>query len=621
MSHSPHHRPRPLRVWPALLATVLVIVVLLGGYTWMESRRLQRSLARELEERAAVLIGVLEASSRNAITAQTALEEVLAQRLLDNARFIDFLIGRSPRANELIQRVITENHLAKVEVLDSEGNPISLSSAEPSAAGPAYSFAGRGMRSRRGEQEAAGRTPMPMMRGMMGPPDAGGPPPTTDHPGMPFMWGMRWGGPRGDPSRLFPSLPKNAKIRRFWEGSAFGVAVPAQSVAGVIVIHADAQYLLSVRREVGPQRLIEEMGKQSGVTDAALLDRDLTVLASTDPTQVGRRDSDAFLQDASAARSPMSRRRACGPGCEVYEVARPFALEKDRTGLIRIGLSMAGVSDVQRQAQRSMLWYSVALLGVGAAASAIIFWMQSRHLSERGRLEAAMVREQRLSAMGNLAAGVAHEIRNPLNAISVGLQRLRLEFSPATAESRTEYLDFTRLMEGEVRRLNTTVDRFLTLARPLRLTKQAEPILVVLKDQLSLLVGQAEQQGVRLVEELALPDVKVSLDRQQFGHALMNVLQNALQAMPNGGTLIVRADLASGPARVRIAIADTGPGLPPDLVDRIFEPYFTAKEGGTGLGLALTHRIVLEHGGSVRAERSASGGAQFVIELPLEKVA
>jgi signal transduction histidine kinase len=282
------------------------------------------------------------------------------------------------------------------------------------------------------------------------------------------------------------------------------------------------------------------------------------------------------------------------------------------------------LDNVTRQAQRGILWYSLGLLAVGVIGAAAIFWMQARHLADRQRLEAAVAHEQRLSALGNLAAGVAHEIRNPLNAISMGLQRLRMEFTPAAPEAREEYTAFARIIEAEVARLNTIVDQFLTMARPLRLTLADEPLAPVLKEVLTLLSPQAEAQGVKITEELHLGDAWVSLDHQQLTHAVMNVLLNALQAMPNGGTLTVRAETAAAAGdglgaktSARIAIADTGPGILPEHLDRIFEPYFTTKERGTGLGLALTHRIIQGHNGGIRAENAPDGGARFEITLPI----
>lgn len=623
-------RMRPLHAWPTLLATVALLILLLGGYALMESRRLQQSLARELEARGVALIGVLEASSRNAIATQTMLEENVAQRLLDNARFVDFIVARTPRAQELIQRVVKENRLAKVELLDREGQPIALPQIEmpgPWAGGPGRRALGESEGDGAPHTGTPGQRRGPMMHGTMRPPETSGPPATEGdrHGGMPFMWGQRWGGMRGDPARLFPSLPKNAKIRRFWEGSAFGVAVPAQSFPGVVVVHADAEYLLNFRKQIGLQSLIEDLGKQAGIVEVSLLDRDFSVVASSDAATVGRQEQNAYVREALQSGAVRSRRQPCGTDCEVVEIVAPFTLAQEQVGLIRLGLSTAGLANVTRQAQRGILWYSLGLLAVGVVGAGVIFWAQARHLAERRRLEAAVAHEQRLSAMGNLAAGVAHEIKNPLNAISMGLQRLRMEFAPADPEARQEYTRFTRIVESQVSRLNTIVNQFLTLARPIRLALADEPLVPLLKELFTLLSPQAAAQGVTLVEDLRLGDTRVPVDRQQVTQAIMNVLLNAIQAMPGGGTLSVRADAVAPPAGsaasgnpvARITITDTGPGIPPEDLDRIFEPYFTTKPGGTGLGLALTHRIVLEHRGRIRAENGPGGGARFVIELPL----
>ncbi|HYL82513.1 MAG TPA: histidine kinase dimerization/phospho-acceptor domain-containing protein, partial [Candidatus Acidoferrum sp.] len=470
---APAHRlARSALAWPALLATVLLLILILGIYTLVETRRLQRDLSRELQDRGIALIGILEASSRNAIASNALLEETAAQRLLDNARFIDFILTRTPQPQELIRRIRSENKLAGVELLDPAGQPIPVSRLQAKPPGPwpgGHGPFGPGRRGPSGPEAMQGSPgPIPMMRGMMRPPEGGEAPPPGPPPpaGMPFMWGQRWGGPRGDPALLFPSLPKTAKIRRFWEGSAFGVAVPAQSFDGVIAVHADAAYLLSFRREIGVQRLIEDLGRQAGVAAVTLLDRDLTVLASSDPASVGRREEDAFLREALQANAVRGRQKAWPDSREVYEIVKPFGLEQKQVGLLRLDLGTEGLAGVTQQAQRGILFYSLGLLLVGVGGAVAIFWIQARHLAERRALEAAMAREQRFSAVGNLAAGVAHEIRNPLNAISIGLQRLRREFPPADPGPRAEYTRFTQIIQSEIARLDDIVNRFLSLARP-----------------------------------------------------------------------------------------------------------------------------------------------------------
>ena len=630
------HPSRLLGIWPALVATVLLLIGLLGAYSLIESRRLERNLGREMEERAVALIGVLEASSRNAIASNTLLEELVAQRLLDNARFVDFLVGRSPMAPELIKRLVAENRLARVELLDPSGRPLDLSNLARAPSGPGGGRWGPGGPRGFGPGHAAEAGPPGPLEGpgseardmkgmgrmmgrMMGPAEgAPGLPPEGRRPSMmPFMWGQRWGGPRGDPAQLFPSLPKGTKIRRFWEGSAFGVAVPAQSFAGIIAVHADADYLLNFRREIGVERLIQDLGRQAGITEVTLLDKDYTVLASSDPAAVGRQDQDPLLRVAWEASSLKAERANRDGGTEVYEVVKPFALEAKQVGLIRLGLSTAGLTQVARQTERSILFYSLGLLAVGVIGAVAIFGIQARSLAERRALEAAMAQEQRLAAVGNLAAGVAHEIRNPLNAISVGLQRLKREFAPAEGESRTEYERFLEILRGEVGRLNEIVGQFLSLARPARLTLTEEPLAPVLQGLGALLASQAAAQNVRMVQELDLNAATVRMYGPQLTQAFLNLVLNAMQAVPNGGTVTIRSGVTPADSTARVAISDTGPGIPAEHLDRVFEPYFTTKEGGTGLGLALARKIVEEHQGTIRAENAPGGGATFVVTLPI----
>jgi two-component system sensor histidine kinase HydH len=188
-------------------------------------------------------------------------------------------------------------------------------------------------------------------------------------------------------------------------------------------------------------------------------------------------------------------------------------------------------------------------------------------------------------------------------------------------------------MQAEVGRLNAIVDRFLSLARPSRLTLAEEPLAPVLEKLSTLLSTQASAQKIQVVTDLTLEGARVRMDRQQLTTAFMNLLLNAIQAMPDGGTLTVRGKVISdfgsrisdsairpasaGQSAIVIEVKDTGSGIAPEHLDRIFEPYFTTKEGGTGLGLALAHKIIQEHGGRLDVESRVGPGAVFAVTLPV----
>jgi signal transduction histidine kinase len=255
---------------------------------------------------------------------------------------------------------------------------------------------------------------------------------------------------------------------------------------------------------------------------------------------------------------------------------------------------------------------ALAVLALGILGLAAIFYVQHRHLAEVKTLEAEMDRRERLSTLGNMAASVAHEIRNPLNAVSMGLQRLRVEFQPAEADEYRRLLD---LVQGEVRRLNAIVEDFLSLGRPLSINPEPIAIPTLFDEVLTLAEGEARVAGIRIERELPPGLPPLVADRDRIKQVLLNLVLNALQAMPGGGTLTLEAS-APGSA-LTLAVTDTGSGIPAEVLPRLFEPYVTTKVKGLGLGLAIARRIVEAHGGRIEAENRPEGGSRFRVILTL----
>lgn len=570
--------PFPLRYF---LASILLLAGLATLFSLSTALRTQQELRRQLEEKGEALAEALDISSRNAILSNALMEEMIAQRLLDNARLVDQLLLSHPPDRQWLQRISTANGLARIDLLDRGGHPY-----EPPARPP-------------------------MMPGMM----MARPPATATEAQerramMMYMWGRQWA-----PPSVGDEAPAAVRDRKFWAGTVLGVAVGARSFPGIIAVHADAHSVLDFSRTIGVQHQVEELGRQAGVESIALLDRDLTVLAHSDPARVGQRETDEALRSALEHRRLLARMVQRDASDTVYEVVKPLALEAARPGLLRIGLSTAPMDRVWRRDRLAALLMAVAVLGLGALGMATIFYIQNRHLTEIKALEAEMARGERLATVGNLAAAVAHEIRNPLSAVSMGLQRLRAEFEPA---EREEYRRIVDLVQGEVRRLNAIVEEFLSLARPIQLRPEPLQVAMLLDEIRRLVEPQAGRAGIVVEQTIpaGLPDLRA--DRDRIKQVLLNLVLNAIEAMPSGGRLTLGA-AASGPA-LTLTVTDTGSGIPPELLPRVFEPYVTTKTKGLGLGLAIARRIIEAHGGRIEAESGAGQGTRFRVTLPRDGV-
>ncbi len=243
-----------------------------------------------------------------------------------------------------------------------------------------------------------------------------------------------------------------------------------------------------------------------------------------------------------------------------------------------------------------------------------------RDITVRSQLEAQLGHSERLAALGTLAAGVGHEINNPLSTVMAGVGSLerwltRQEFGDANVAEAAQVL---ALLEGAITRCRETTDKLMLLAQPYSMAPGWVDLNQVVLDTLSLLRYQIRKQQIDTVEELdpALPSIW-AIDSAIRG-VCMNLIMNAVHAMPDRGRLELRTG-RDGPG-VQLQITDTGGGIAPEHIDRIWDAFFTTKAAGegTGLGLSITQRIVTRHGGSIRVESLLGQGARFIVELPIE---
>ena len=561
------------------LASGVLLLIIASFYVFLEAQRLQQELLRQTEDKGAAVAKTMEASVRNAIVGNAFLEDLIEQRLLDNARLIDQLLLSRRVDQALLKEVSAMNRLQKIDLLDPEGQPWELSALPAIIA-----------RKEEGGELIQRRQQM-----------------------ISYMWGKRWRLRGEKAENRAAELPPRITRSEFWKGSAIGVAVGARSFPGIIAIHANADYILNFEKEIGVQRQIQELGRESETEFVALIDSNLNVVAHTDPGRIGQQEREPLVLRAKGDRQLLSQIVESSGGKRYLEVVKPVVLDESNFGFLKIGLALGSMEVAWRNSLRAIVILGLAILGAGILGMAAIFHNQHLHLQEVKALEIQVAHRERLSALGNMAATVAHEVRNPLNAISMGLQRLKVEFQPT--DDQEQYSHLTELMLGEVHRLNSIVEQFLSLARPLEIKPEAFLVQDLLYELVNLVEDEAQQSNVqiRVVAPLTLPPLKA--DREYLRQTLLNLILNGLQAMPAGGTLTLAADKSNG--SIVISVTDTGTGIAPENRTRIFEPYFTTKAKGSGLGLVITRSIIEAHGGTITVFSEAGQGCRFQIALPI----
>jgi signal transduction histidine kinase len=384
------------------------------------------------------------------------------------------------------------------------------------------------------------------------------------------------------------------------------VALRRKSGKGTIIMGVNEEGFRSRSIGFSIQRAIEEIAQDSDIAYLFMTDERGRIIGMSGELSESRKEK-LRIESFPAVTASVITSKIVLKGHSLLEIVAPV-LVGQYTGTIRLALS----TDVARQIlrkNRGGIFISVAfMVFITLFSMWFLYKNQTKHLYKMREMERRVHQAKRLSALGRLAAGVAHEIRNPLNAISMAIQRLQ-------ADSPNKLTDVIR---DEIRRLNNIIEEFLSISRSRRLEFNRHDLLELLEQIVLVVRNEAESKGIEIKTWWEDSPLMVSMDLDKMKQALFNIINNAMESISDEGSVTVSVE-REGKDSVSVKVSDTGSGLSPDEIEHIFDLDYTTKDKGLGLGLALAHEIIEGHGGEIHVTSQPGEGTKFEILLPFEQ--
>ena len=372
----------------------------------------------------------------------------------------------------------------------------------------------------------------------------------------------------------------------------------------VVLVLNDENFLFwSLRVSIG--RAVEEVGPGADTGYFVVTDRRGRVIFQWVEEAGMAKEDDSIPTPFTKNRDVPSKKFEWG-GRKMLEVVAPIHLGVDVICTAWLSLSRATADQMLKKEQGRGIVFMCFMVFIAIISMWFLYRNQNRHLAKMREMERRLHQAERLSAMGRLAAGVAHEIRNPLNAISMACQRLQ----------KDNLLQLTGIIRDEIRRLNHIIEEFIAFSRMRKLELKNNDIIELLRQIVLLAEGEANSRGITIETDWPESPLMILIDFDKIKQAIFNIVKNAMESISGRGSVTLSVE-QEGKEWAKVKILDTGGGLSREEMEQIFNPDYTTKEKGLGLGLALAHEIIQGHSGEIRVMSEPGTGTTFEILLPM----
>ena len=417
--------------------------------------------------------------------------------------------------------------------------------------------------------------------------------------------------------RTLTTLEIMEKIRAK-QGIGF-IALRRKDNSGTVVIMLDKKGLIYWSLKVAVERGVNKIGEGHGIIYMQIINDKKKLLGNIGEVN-GNFNNDYFnFKDILAGNVKIASRKVDSGESKILDIAAPLKLDEKVVGIVRIGLDRGSMDKIIAENRQNIFLFMTFVVIIALLSMWLLYHDQNRHLAGVVDMERRLEKAERLSALGQLAAGVAHEIRNPLNAISMAAQRLKRDFTPLDIGKAEDFQNLSGVIKDEIKRLDGIIEEFLSFSKSRRLALSDFSLTEVLQKIVNLIREEASARGVTIETKWRFSPAIIPMDINKLQQAFLNLIKNAMESILADGNIVITVD-KEAKNYIVVSISDTGCGMNAEEIERIFSPEYTTKEKGLGLGVPLASEIIRGHGGDIRVISRKGEGTTFEVVLPREKV-